>query len=234
MSNSYTKAAFAVRMTVSDATVIDAAQRAVDILDTNSDDDELKAAYADLGPAFAAVFPPTGDNDFGSFLDIFDDSAFPYLDCEIEIGDGDDYGMCEVIFSGDQFGVGQVAQLLFLAAKSALPCGFEYAMDCDRLRLGEFGGGCVAITDAGVTFFGTSRMLDWMLERASGTADDGVNGFVLSIRDAGHGLSFWNNDTGFGRLADATLFSDTEASAFDKPIAGDKPKWLAMPAPLAA
>ena len=50
MSNSYTKAAFAVRMTVSDATVIDAAQRAVDILDTNSDDDELKAAYAGLDP----------------------------------------------------------------------------------------------------------------------------------------------------------------------------------------
>ena len=140
--------------------------------------------------------------------------------------------MCEVIFSGDQFGVDQVAQLLFLAAKSALPCGFEYAMDCDKLRLGEFGGGCVAITDAGVTFSGTSRMLDRMLERASGTADDGANGFVLSTRDAGHGLSFWNNDTGFGRLADATLFSDAEARAFDKPIADDEPEWLAMPAPL--
>jgi len=46
------------------------------------------------------------------------------------------------------------------------------------------------------------------------------------------GLSFWNNEDGFGSLARATVFSETEAAKFDLPIADDQPEWLAMPAPL--
>lgn len=67
------------------------------------------------------------------------------------------------------------------------------------------------------------------------TRDAAVNGgfgFVLTTRDHVHGLSFWNNDYGFGPLFNATVFSEAEAAEYDMPIAGDGPEWLAMPAPL--
>ena len=53
---------------------------------------------------------------------------------------------------------------------------------------------------------------------------------MLATRDSTHGLSFWSNDNGFGSLATATVFTEGEAAAFDKPIANDEPEWLALPA----
>ena len=53
-----------------------------------------------------------------------------------------------------------------------------------------------------------------------------------ATRDHAHGLSFWNNDYGFGLLFNATVFSEAEAGEFSVPIADDEPEWLAMPAPL--
>lgn len=70
--------------------------------------------------------------------------------------------------------------------------------------------------------------LDILRAGLDGTpTDEGRSGFVLATRDPEHGLSFWNNETGFGRLAEATVFSEAEAAAFDKPIAQDEPEWLA-------
>ncbi len=71
----------------------------------------------------------------------------------------------------------------------------------------------------------------------SDTADaaaEGEFGFVLATRDPAHGLSFWNNDYGFGPLFNATVFSEAEAAEFSVPIADDEPEWLALPAPLSA
>lgn len=133
-----------------------------------------------------------------------------------------------VSFTGDQFGVEQVAHLLFACAKSALPLGFQYAYTCDRLRHDEFGGGAVVITQAGIRYHSTSDILRAGLDDTP--AEEGRSGFVLATRDPEHGLSFWNNETGFGRLAEATVFSEAEAAAFDKPIAHDEPEWLACPA----
>jgi len=65
------------------------------------------------------------------------------------------------------------------------------------------------------------------------SAVEGAFGFVLAIRDARHGLSFWSNAHGFGPLFAATVFSEDEAGRFDKPIADDEPEWLALPTPLA-
>ena len=62
-------------------------------------------------------------------------------------------------------------------------------------------------------------------------AVEGPYGFVLATRDGVHGLSFWNNDFGFGPLFNATVFDEDEAAAFDLPIADDEPEWLALPAP---
>jgi len=63
-------------------------------------------------------------------------------------------------------------------------------------------------------------------------AVEGSFGFILAIRDQVHGLSFWNNDYGFGPLFNATVFGDSEAAGFALPITQHEPEWLAMPPPL--
>jgi len=124
MSNSYTKAAFTILMNRDDAALLRSAEAAVDLLDTNGEDADLAAAYDTLDERFRAVFPPKGDSRFDTFLELFDDPHFPYLDARIEIDDDPAEALVKVTFSGDQFGVDQVAELIFRGCKSALPCGF--------------------------------------------------------------------------------------------------------------
>ena len=230
MANTYIQAAFAVTMSAADAALLGKAEEAIDVLDLHdgdSDDPALTAAFAALGDGFAAVFPPQDGDPFASFIALFDDPDFAYLNAEISFGEADDDGNVTAFISGAQINVDNIAQLLFHCAKSALPCGFQYAWTCDKLRIDEFGGGAVAITEAGVEYFSTSEILAKALARASG---EGADGFVLATRDPEHGLSFWNTDDGFGRLATATVFSETEAGSFDNPVAEDEPEWLALPA----
>ena len=159
MSNTYTKAAFQLLMSREDAALLRTAQRAVDIIDTNSADADLAAAYDTLGERFHAVFPPEGPHRFGSFLRLFDDWHFPYLDALIDVEEDAAEADVKVTFTGEQFGVTQMAELIFAGCKSALPCGFAWCHGADRLRVGEFGGGCVVITEAGVTYHNTSDIL---------------------------------------------------------------------------
>ena len=233
MSNSYTKAAFCILMSPADVTTLSLAERAVDILETVSDDQDLKLSFDGLGVAFHGAFPAKGANDFGTFLELFDDPAYPGFGCDIDIEEPDTEGRCAVTFTGEQVEVEAIAQLIFTACKSALPCAFEWSHGSDRLRVGEFGGGCVVVTAAGITYHNTRDILDHAITREIKGPDEAVDGFVLALADREHGLSFWNNEHGFGRLALATVFSEDEAGRFDKPIAHTEPEWLAMPAPLA-
>lgn len=232
MSNSYTKAAFQLLMTPSDAAMLRTAQKALDILDTTGDDDDRRISFDGLGVDFMGLFPAKGADYFGSFVELFDDPAFPSFDCCIDIAEANAAGLCEVTFSGDQFGVEPVARLIFAACKSALPCAFEWSHGADCLRVGEFGGGCVVITAEGIEHHSTRDILDRAIIREIRDPDEAVDGYVLALRDAEHGLSFWNTGQGFGRLALATVFSEDAAARFDKPIAHDEPEWLTMPAPL--
>jgi hypothetical protein len=230
MSNSYTKAAFALAVTIAEADMLDRVIRAVELIgDASIGIDDLERQYRDLGADFAALFPQTEDRPFDGLLNLFADGNFPSLDFDIEIGEPDDAGHVIIIFSGQQFDVETAASLIQRCARSALPFGFEYALDCDRLRVGEFGGGYVAITESAKEYGHTAPMLDRAIGRAR---DEGADGFVLAIRDPKHGLSFWNDTDGFDRMARARVFSDAEATTFDVPIANDQPEWLAMPAPL--
>ena len=232
MSNSYVKAAFALVMSSTDADVVTAALTAADLLDGGEDDGDLRQAFHDLGPAFAAAFPPKGRSGFDTFLELFDDPDFPSFGCRVDIGEGNEDGTCEVVFSGEEFGAEQVAGLIFTACKSALPCAFAWSYDCDRLRVGKFGGGCVVITNAGIDYHTTTGIIDRALSREIKDPDEAIDGYVLATRDREHGLSFWNHDQGFGRLELASVFSIDEADKFDKPVAADEPEWLAMPVPL--
>ena len=229
MANSYVQAAFAVTMTLADAELIGKAEDALDILELHErgcDDPALAAAFAALGDTFAAVFPPRDGRPFAGFLALFEDPDYPYLNADISIGEADENGLVTVFFSGDQINVDNVAELIFRCAKSALPCGFQYAWTCDKLRIDEFGGAAVAITEQGVEYYSTSHILDRALSNAR---DEAASSFVLATRDPAHGLSFWNTDDGFGSLACATVFSEAEAAVFDKPIASDELEWLTLP-----
>lgn len=230
MSNSYIKAAFGLAVTSAEADLLRRVVAAIALIgDAGISVDALDAHYATLGADFAALFPRTELSPFDGLLDLFPDPNYPYLDCDIEISEPNAERQVAVFFSGEQFCIETAANLIQRCARSALPFGFEWASDHDRLRANEFGGGYVLITEADIEYGSTGRMLDRALDR---TRDEGADGFVLAIRHAEHGLSFWNDTAGFGRLSGARIFSEAEAANFDVPIASDKPEWLAMPAPL--
>ncbi|AOF98500.1 hypothetical protein [Sphingobium sp. RAC03] len=229
MSNSYTKAAFAITVTDAEAVILRLVVQAVDIVaDPNLTLSELESQFLTMGPDFAAIFPRTEDSPFDGLLDIFSDINHPSLDFDLDVGPSDGSGHVSLYLSGEQFDVETAARLLHRTARSALPFGFEYSFDHDKLRCGEFGGGYAALTEAGIEYGSTSDLLARSLARAR---DEGADGLVFAIRDAGHGLSFWNSEHGFGRLSLATVFSEAEAAAFDVPLTSDWSEWLAMPAP---
>lgn len=227
MANNYTKAAFTLSVTAAEAALLTRAQAAADLLRHEMPEgDARRTAFADLGEAFGAAFPATDDDAFASFLELFADADYPSLDCDIVADPPDAAGQVDVYFGGEQVSLDTLAQLIRRTCPSALPCGFEYSFDCDRLSPGEFGGGYVVITADRIRYRGTRDGLDRALAHEQ---DEGADGFVLTTRHRDHGLSFWNNETGFGRLRDATVFTEAEAAKFDGPIADDEPEWLAMP-----
>ncbi len=230
MANHFVKASFVLAVTDPEAEVFRDVETAAGILDdTALSPEERLAAYDVLGEPFRACFPPSEADPFGGFLAIFSDPDYPRLGFSIAVDPADGSGQRKVWIRGEQVDVETAALLIQAAARSALPFGFEYALDCDRLRPGEFGGGHVVIREDALEFAGSGRALERAIARGQ---HDGVDGYVLTVRDPEAGLLFWNSDTGFGALAGATVFSEAEAVKANMPIAADAPEWLAMPAPL--
>lgn len=230
MANSYTKAAFHLLVTAEEAAMLRLAERAVDILDTNGADEDFALGYDSLGTAFHTIFPPKGASMFESFLDLFDDWSFPYLGCRIDLEETDANGKIMAFFHGDQFGVEPVAKLIRIACPSALPCGFAWSSDCDRLQAGEFGGGAVVITADGIDWHSTTGILNHALSRAE-NPHDGLDGYVLAVRSPEGDIAYWNNTDGLGALSSATVFHGNEAAGVN-PLPFEDAEWLALPAPL--
>ncbi|MFC0685292.1 hypothetical protein [Novosphingobium clariflavum] len=66
MANNYLSSSFILEMSADDAEMVRLAQRASEIVeDPCISDTGRDLAYADLGPRFAALFPPKDDDDFG-------------------------------------------------------------------------------------------------------------------------------------------------------------------------
>lgn len=230
MSNSYTKAAFGLAVAAAEADLLRRVVAAIEMIgEADIGLDAIEAHYATIGADFAALFPRTELSPFDGLLELFPDQNYPMLDFDIDIGEPDAEGQVVIFLSGEQFGVETAANLLQRCARSALPFGFEWAADHDRLRADEFGGGYVVITEADIEYGSTRRMLDRALDRAR---DESADGFVLALQHAEYGLSFWNDTTGYDRLVLARVFSGAEAADFDVPLMDDQPDWLAMPAPL--
>lgn len=231
MANHFTKASFMLAVTPAEAEVLRLVPEAVDSLDeADLEPAERTARFAALGPAFAAAFPPSADDPFDGFLGLFSDPDYPCLGFTLQVDPPGATDTVEVWIHGEQVDIEVAAALIQAAAKSALPFGFEYALDCDRMRPGEFGGGFIVIREDDIEFSGSARGLERALSRRPGEAE---NGLVVATRDAEEGLLFWNTEAGFGGLERATVFSEAEAADFDLPIANDQPEWLALPSPLA-
>ena len=230
MSNSYTKTAFELTMLPDEFKLLKEVVSVSEMLawhETSNED--LPAKFDECSQAFRDLFPAVNGNSFERFLELFDDPDYPVLDFDIDQQGAHDDGQVSVVFTGEQFSPEVAASVIQRVCRSALPCGFDYAFDHDKLRLGELGGGFTVVTAEDVSFGTTSQSIDRALARFD---DEGSDGFVLVIRNSEHGLSFWNVHDGFGRLRLATVFSEREAAAFDIPFADDQPEWLAMPAPL--
>lgn len=231
MANHFVKASFVLTVTDAEAEILRRIDEAMEIVDVpDLEREEQLARYQSLGEGFAACFPPIEAEVLGGFLAIFSDPDYPRLGFALQVEPPNGSGGCQVWFHGDQVDIEAAAALLQAAARSALPFGFEYALDCDRLRPGEFGGGYVVVRAGGIEFAGSGRLLERAIARDH---HDGVDSYVLTTRDPEVGLLFWNDEAGFAPLAKARVFSEAEAAKFDIPIANDRPEWLAMPAPLA-
>lgn len=243
MSNSYVKASFVVNVTAHEASLLREALEAIGIAaDDTIDAAETDQQYAALSEPFRERFPATGARLISGFLDIFSDPGFPCFDTEVEFwaapAPGSEAGSAvlggdlsrpthHVGFCGEQFAIDEVANLIHRLCPSALPFGFEWSRDCDKLRPGEFGGGYVVITSDGPSYHSTTQLLDAAL---AGKDNEVGERYVLTTGNAEHVLDFWNDRTGFGRMRDARVFSEVEAAAFDVPIAHDQPEWMAVPA----
>ena len=149
MSNNYLKAAFVLDVTADEAGMLRHVNEALTALDVPSSD-RSEAEFVALGPDFAAMFPSDEEEPFAGFLNLFNDPDYPTFGCSIDVDPTGLDGKAEVYVGGDQIELEAIAELIFRCCKSALPFGFEYALDCDRLRPGEFGGGYVAVTADGI------------------------------------------------------------------------------------
>ncbi|WP_167875032.1 hypothetical protein, partial [Escherichia coli] len=166
--------AFDLTVTVAEADMLRRVIATVELIDdTEAGIDVREAHYTSLGPDFAALFPRSDEDPFGGLLDLFEDPQYPYLDFDVAFSEADQLGRVLVTFSGEQFGSDVAARLIQHCARSALPFGFEWASDCDRLRIGEFGGGYVVISEHGISYGHTTQLLDRAIARAR---DEGADG----------------------------------------------------------
>src|SRR3546814_4849072 len=151
MANHFVKASFVLTVTDVEAYVFRSFDEAAGIVrDSDVEQDRRVAAYSARSDAFRSCLPPAEADAFGGFLAIFSDPDEPRLGFSLQVDPSDGSGNCKVWLYGDQVDVETAALLIQTVARSALPFGFEYALDCDRLRPGEFGGGSVVIREAGL------------------------------------------------------------------------------------
>ena len=221
MADYYTQTSFAIHVSEDEAALIneiDPLLRALaDGFETAA---EAEAAYAATSAQFQAAFPKGADGDpFFELTSLFDDPTWPTIGCDMETrSDSERPGYLQLWVNGDDVRPFDLAALLQRVCPSALPFRFGWAYTCSRHRIDAFGGGYMEVGTNGII-----RLID---------PDDPVQmkRLVLAARDAEDGLTFWNNDTGFGALVSATVFGEAEAQKAILPVGADRSEWLELPA----
>ena len=223
MADHYVKASFVLEANDSD---IEFLEEIVELDLWTIAEEDWRERFEQSSARFKNAFTGSDEDPFESYRELFSDPDYPSPGFEIEhCGEGEN-GHMRVIVSGDQIDPEAIANIIQASCPSALPTGFCYAYGCSKLRPDEFGGGFVVIMEDDVVFQGTQEGVDTALRQIE---DEDTRPMVLTISDKDHGLSYWNVKEGFGRLADATVFTPAQASTMEPIIADDEPEWATMP-----
>lgn len=221
MADYYTQTCFAVHVDSAEAEIIGEIEAVIDDLQAGFETPEEElSAWTECSERFRALFPADGqDRPFARFLTLFDDETYPSHGADFTVvPDPANDGGAILEVSGDQVDPVTLARLLQKILPSALPFRFGWAELCSRLRFDDFGGGFLEVTaDRLIPLHGLGQDID-------------CRRLVVVVRDKECGLQFWNNDSGFGSLTTATMFTSHEAEQFRLPrVAGHEPDWLELP-----
>ena len=221
MSNCYTHSCFVLWITAAEYALVREAIGFVEFLDEEPEAEVVTEHWLGLSETFRAAFPSVDDDPVSGFLAIFPDSGFPTFGTSFAFEEQDD-ATIRLFATADQFEPDAVAGLLHRTITQSLPVMVSWSYDSDRHHPDAFGGGFM-IDTAGIHWIGTSMVHD---------KTHFAPKLVIAMRDGEEGLLFWNNNTGFGPLETADVYTESQAQGADLPIADDQPEWLALPASL--
>lgn len=211
MTDYQTETAFSIFVAAAEAALVAEAVALADALTKAKPGDELPL----LSPGFVALFPiwPQGEGDaYSGFRQLFRDGDYPDFGCDIQVGEAGEGH--KVSFAGSQIDTDAVAELIRRCCTSALPVRFGWAATCSKYRDDGFGGGTIEITQLDIRDIIDPNLDDPLL--------------VLTTSGRVGETLYWNEDTGFGPLEAATVYTDNEAGRVTV-IANDAPEWEALP-----
>jgi|TARA_Y100000815_G_scaffold191971_1_gene175369 hypothetical protein len=223
MADHYTKTAFVLDLDERDLVFL---AELVDLDLANIPEEKWREQFEQRSARFKNAFTGSDENPFEAYRALFSDPDHPVPAFDIERCRAVESGKQRIILAGDQIDPETMANIVQASCPSALPTGFCYAYGCSKLRPDEFGGGFVLVTEDDIVFRGTQEGLASALDQLD---SEDARSLVLTKRDPDHGLSFWNEDSGFGRLADATVYTPRQAERAPTVIADDEPEWTTMP-----
>lgn len=223
MADHYTKTSFVIEADPRDVLFL---REVADLHLSIVPEDEWREQFEGRSARFKNAFPGSDADPFEAYRSLFSDPDYPIPGFDISYAGMTDDGRQRIVVSGEQIDPETLANIVQATCPSALPTGFCYAYGCSKLRPDEFGGGFVLITADDIVSRGTQEGLCSALAQLN---DEDARSLVLTTLDEEHGLSFWNEETGFGRLTDATVYTPSQAENADPVIAADEPEWVTMP-----
>lgn len=221
MADYFTATAFTIHVDADEAELLDEViEIAEQLAEGFASSAEAIAVYAAASSRFRALFPQTGaESPFAELLALFEDASFPSLDTLVwHVPVAGEPGKHTVHVEGENVSIFSVARILQKVCTSGLPFRFGWAHTALPMRVDAFGGGYLEVRE------------DRIFRLWSPGDDPEAARLVIAVKDETCGLLFWNRDTGFGPLNDASVFSQAEADAYRLPSTrGDKPGWLELP-----
>lgn len=225
MADYFTQTSFAIHVDADEAAILPEIEEVIAALqDGFPSSDGTMAAWRATSERFRRLFPADDpEKPFARFTTLFNDETYLCHGADIRCSlDPARAGVAILEVSGDEVDPFALAHLLRIVLPSSLPFRFGWAETCSRMRVDAFGGGFMEV------------MADRLIPLHGLGQDVNRQRLVVVSRDRECGLLFWNNETGFGALKTATVFTPREADAFRLPrVEGGAPGWLELP-PLAA
>jgi hypothetical protein len=220
MTDYYTSTSFGVDITPAEAVLLDETFGVIHDLAHGFDTGEKELArYRACSDAFRAAFPAEDDAEpFGAFRQIFPAPDCPMMPAEFTPSAlGVNEASVHYAVTGDEIEPWSLAQLLRHICLSALPLQFGWANTASRGHYDAYSGGYYEVR------------ADRVVRLAYGSEDIDQEFLVIAMQHPDEGLLFWNEADGFGDLASAGIFTQSQASDYDLPIAATQGEWMALP-----